>query len=288
MYDPIVPPIPDALRPDRVTFLAYGSLLSEASARWTFPHLTHFRYARVYGLRRVFGHPHVFLIQQQDEQLLGVSAGMKLASLSAEYCDSEDDDPDGVVERGVTLPASSFVVAAFDVTLTDSQRLAFLDREASYDIVTVPFYDINEVVVDDSRTTTATAVPEPLGMGVICLKGNDDKCRDLIQQLSLHHPLVSSFSSVWNWPRDCGLLPANVYLRHCLLAVAKSSDPRVVESFRHETYLADRTTRLDDYLMSQEGEEEQQDDDHDKGHCLVYDNVMKCKPPPHLATRFGG
>jgi hypothetical protein len=205
---PPMPPIPDALRPDRVTFLAYGSLLSEASARWTFPHLTHFRYARVYGLRRVFGHPHIFLIQQQDEQLLGVSAGMKLASLSAEYCDSEDDDPDQVVERGAILSASSFVVAAFDVTLTDSQRLAFLDREASYDIVTVPFYDINEVVVDDSRTTTATAVPEPLGMGVICLKGNDDKCRDLIQQLSLHHPLVSSFSSVWNWPRDCGLLPA--------------------------------------------------------------------------------
>jgi hypothetical protein len=40
--------------------------------------------------------------------------------------------------------------------------------------------------------------------------------------------------------------------------------------------------------MSQEGEEEQQDDVHDKGHCLVYENVMKCKPPPHLATRFGG
>ena len=293
-------PIPDALRPDRVTVLAYGSLLSEASARWTFPHLTDFRYARVYGLRRVFGHPHVYLIQEK------LVFGMNLASLSAEYsCDSpednkNDDDPgNNVAERGEIGPSSSssssssFVVAAFDVTLTDAQRRAFLDREASYDIVTVPFYDINDSVVDiDSRTATTTTktTREPLGRGVICLKGKDDTCRGLIQDLSAYHPLIASYSSLWNWPHDCGMLPADLYLRHCLLAVEKASDGRALESFRHETYLADRTTRLEDYLLWKRRIDHPQDhhDNDDDDDCLVYDNVMKCTPSPYLATRFGG
>ena len=291
-------PIPDALRPDRVTVLAYGSLLSEASARWTFPHLTNFRYARVYGLRRVFGHPHVHLIQEK------LVSGRNLASLSAEYsCDSaednkNDDNPgNNVAERGEIGPSSSssssFVVAAFDVTLTDAQRRAFLDREASYDIVTVPFYDINDSIVDiNSRTATTTTTTittrEPLGRGVICLKGKDDTCRELIQDLSARHPLIASYSSLWNWPHDCGLLPADLYLRHCLLAVEKASDGRALESFRHETYLADRTTRLEDYLLWKRRIDHPQDHDDDDDDCLVYDNVMKCTPPPYLATRFGG
>ena len=46
------------------TILAYGALLSERSSRLTFPDLTNFRLVRVRGLRRVFSHPHVFLIAQ--------------------------------------------------------------------------------------------------------------------------------------------------------------------------------------------------------------------------------
>jgi len=82
------------------------------------------------------------------------------------------------------------------------------------------------------------------------------------------------FPSIWNWPRDCGLLPANIYLRHCLLAVEKASDIRALISFRTETWLADRTTRLEDYLR--------QDDNR------VYEEVMQSIPPPYLARRFGG
>ena len=52
---------PAALRPDRVTVLAYGALLSEPSSRLTFPSLTNFRLVRVRNVRRLFGMTHLFL-----------------------------------------------------------------------------------------------------------------------------------------------------------------------------------------------------------------------------------
>ena len=54
----------EVLAPKALTFLAYGALLSERSARLTFPQLRNFRLARVQGYRRVFAHPHFFLISQ--------------------------------------------------------------------------------------------------------------------------------------------------------------------------------------------------------------------------------
>mmetsp|Transcript_30509 Transcript_30509/g.86233 ORF Transcript_30509/g.86233 Transcript_30509/m.86233 type:complete len:112 (+) Transcript_30509:172-507(+) len=66
------------------TILAYGALLSERSARLTFPYLQNFRLARVSGLRRVFAHPHLFLISQE---VLDPSKTLRIASLSAEMCD---------------------------------------------------------------------------------------------------------------------------------------------------------------------------------------------------------
>ena len=52
---------PAALRPDRVTVIAYGALLSEPSSRLTFPSLTNFRLVRVRNVRRLFGMTHLFL-----------------------------------------------------------------------------------------------------------------------------------------------------------------------------------------------------------------------------------
>ncbi|KAH8044938.1 hypothetical protein JL720_16882 [Aureococcus anophagefferens] len=43
-------------RVGRTTILGFGSLLSEQSARLTFPDLDEFRLVRVRGYRRVFGH----------------------------------------------------------------------------------------------------------------------------------------------------------------------------------------------------------------------------------------
>lgn len=228
-----VPSIPPALLPDEITILAYGALLSEASSRLTFPDLKDFRHVRVRGLRRVFAHPHLFLLSQ------GLTQDMNMASLSAEPADD-----------------ASFVVAAFQVKLNHEQRLAFMEREASYEIVSVPYYDLE-----------VTADTPPLGMGVICLRGTDTNSQEFIAQLPPH----VSVRSIWQWPHDSGLLPADIYLRHCLLAVEKAT-PTAKESFWNDTYLADRTTRLVDYLSDP----------------MVHQRVMNCRPPPELATRFGG
>merc|ERR1712107_692300 len=44
-------------QPQALTVIGFGSLLSEKSARSTFPEATAFRLARVRGFRRVFRHP---------------------------------------------------------------------------------------------------------------------------------------------------------------------------------------------------------------------------------------
>jgi hypothetical protein len=121
--------IPPALKEksssQAVTLLGYGALLSESSSRLTFPDLTNFRHVRVKHHKRVFAHPHLFLI---EEGLVDPMSSLHLATLSAE---PSDDD------------SSSFVAAAFDVVLTDEQRFDFVKREPEYDIVSTPYYHIN-------------------------------------------------------------------------------------------------------------------------------------------------
>jgi hypothetical protein len=231
---------PPALQPSQVTLLGYGALLSESSSRLTFPHLTNFRHVRVKGMRRVFGHPHLFLIR---EGLVDPLKTLKLASLSAEPASSD----------------ISFVVAAFDVTLDDAQRINFLQREPEYKIVTTPYYALLELEDNNSDQPQ----PAAAGEGVICVASQDI---DLVMEVPYS---LQKLGGVWHWPRNSGLLPANVYLRHCLLATRKIGGV-AYDSFLQDTYLADRTTTLAAYL-EEHGEE-----------------VMASLPPSHLATRFGG
>ncbi|CAE7381071.1 unnamed protein product [Symbiodinium natans] len=252
------------------TILAYGALLSEASSRLTFPHLTNFRYVRIRGYRRVFAQPHLFLLQQG---LIGRPGDttLRLASLSAEPCPKK--------------PESSFVVAAFDVQLDDEQRAAFVQREASYDIVAVPYFPLEPLrPVKVEKEKEEEEHPAPDGMGVICLASADDRQPpQVLAQLAKDHANLAFPGTIWHWPHDSGLLPANIYLRHCLLAVEKAADASVDslvvegarvarDSFWHDTYLADRTTTLAEYLSD----------------STIYQEVMESRPPPHLATRFGG
>lgn len=55
----------------RITILGFGSLLSEKSARLTFPHLANFRLGRVGPkYRRVFGHPASIFFQRDIADLV--------------------------------------------------------------------------------------------------------------------------------------------------------------------------------------------------------------------------
>lgn len=245
--------IPETLRGDGpTTILAYGALLSESSARLTFPQLANFRLVRIRGYRRVFGHPHLFLISQNVVDLADPS--LRLASLSAEK----------VVISHYTSPAeedaAGFVVAAFDVELDEEQRHAFMERERAYQFAKVPYYDID-----------SDCVALPRGRGLICLAGsNDEELPEVLRSVRdrIRHQLGQG---VWNWKCDSGLLPADVYLRHCLLAVEKAG-PIAIQSFINETYLADRKTTVAEYL----------DMDNNR------ERVMAARPPDHLTKRFSG
>lgn len=230
------------------TILSYGALLSEPSARLTFPTLANFRLARVKHLRRVFAHPHTFLISQNIVDPSDPS--LKIGSLSAEIVTDESKNEVG------------FTVAAFEVYLNDEQRAAYLSRENEYDIVTWPFYEMK----DGQNPTDAT---EPSGRGIICLASTDDKLPPEVA--SYRQRLKSLGMSIWHWSHSSGLLPADIYLRHCLLAVKKAGS-EAMRSFREETYLADRKTTIAEYLTMENNEA----------------IVMNSLPPEALMTRFNG
>jgi hypothetical protein len=237
--------IPKALKGvNPVTILGYGALLSEESARLTFPCLSNFRFVKIQGMRRVFSHPHLFLI---DQKLVDPLATSKLASLSVEFTSSQD---------------IGFVAAAFEVELDDDQRLNFVTREPEYEIETVPYFVLSDKLEKGRES--------PIGYGVICTaRPNDDNLPMILD--APRKRLTALGKSIWQWKPDSGLLPADVYLRHCLLAVNKA-DSSAEQSFLDDTVLVDRTTSLREYL-SRHGNR---------------DRVMNTLPPEHLKKRFNG
>ena len=227
--------VPSALLPERVTILAYGALLSESSSRLTFPALSNFRLVRVSGWRRLFGMSHLFLTGQG---VADPNRTLRLAALSVEPAEG-----------------SSFIAAAYEVNLDDAQRASFLEREKGYEITTATYRELAAADGDGGA---------PPGLGVICGASSDDKLpAGLVVPASLA-------GRVWDWPPDSGLLPADVYLRHCLLAIGKIGGA-AERSFLHDTLLVDRTTTLASYL---EGG--------------VREEVMAVQPPEAMAARFGG
>jgi len=219
------------------TVLAYGGLQSEVSSRLTFPTLTNYRLVTVHGFRRVFAHPHFFLC---GSGLVDPLKSKEAGSLS--------------VERAT---GSSFVAAAFDVDMDASERAAFEEREIEYQIREIPFHSLGE---------SSDAAPE--GEGLLCLANTNEGLTVDMRATPWVQSLPQGWG-VWSWPYDSGLLPAQMYLRHCLLAVKKAG--AIAErSFREDTLLCDRRSTLASYLQAHEEE------------------VMAVRPPPELAVRFGG
>ena len=176
--------------------------------------LKSFRHVQVKQYQE-FAHPHLFLL---SKGLIDPSTSLELASLSIE--------PD---------QESKFIAVAFEVALDDSQRAAFVTREPEYAITTAPFWPLTE---DGASSPTC----EPEGVGVICAASQDE---NLPPELVARHASVLPHG-VWHWPLDSGLLPADVYLRHCLLAMRKVGGV-AEQSFLHDTLLADKST-LAEYL----------------------------------------
>lgn len=158
------------------SIIGFGSLLSEASARVTFPHLRGFRLARVVGWRRVFRHAAAIFF----ERGIANPKTKEISSLSAERA-GED---------------CGFVVSVFDVEVEGGDNEAFMEdfkrREEEFELVEAPFYDLE----------TGTKV---LGTGLLCSASTDASyierwgqvsASGAILGVSVSHSLTLSLSPV--------------------------------------------------------------------------------------------
>lgn len=197
-----------------ITILGLGSLLSERSARTTFPALRNFRIVRLRGYRRVFAHSPSIFVQRgiSDMQTL------EMSSLSAEPC-----------------PGGSFIVTAFEVEDDGTGMEAFREREEEFDLEMVAYKPL-----DGSEQAGQ--------LGMLCKCSTDEA---YIQQWGKERfdaeYIARGLKTIWKWPQDSGLLPCAAYLRHCTLAAEKLGDV-AFDSFLDDTFLCDRKTTIREYL----------------------------------------
>lgn len=271
----------DAL--DKVTILGFGSLLSERSAKSTFPNLQNFRLGKVKNYRRVFGHPASIFF----ERGIANYESKEMSSLAAEYC-----------------PGSSFICSVFEVsnengefmvldTATDTRSnigasasadddddlnsdsaspvpsMAFREREEEFEILMVPYEELEnyennpdvEATFDDSHSGKA--------VGILCTRSTDANYIKLWGQQRFDDKYKKyNIDTIWNWSKDSKIRPCGPYLRHCVLA-SKNMGKECYNSFLDETVLVDRLTTVRQYLEK-------------------YPEVMDTLPPPSLADRYGG
>ena len=193
-----------------ITILGLGSLLSERSARTTFPELNGFLLARVTGYRRVFAHSPALFV---DRGIADFESGER-ASLSAEPSDG-----------------GGFVCSAFEVA--DVGIDAFREREEEFELRVVDFYE-----EDGTR-----------GRGLLCVRSTDEAYVAAWGRERYDRLYTSRGHTIWSYAHDSQLLPCAAYLRHCALAAEKLG-PRCHDSFLDETFLVDRATTIRKYLQA--------------------------------------
>ncbi|KAL1495878.1 hypothetical protein AB1Y20_014522 [Prymnesium parvum] len=200
-----------------VTVIGLGSLLSERSARATFPTLRNFRLGRVHGYRRCFAHPAGIFFTRGIADL----ETKQIASLSAEPCEG-----------------ASFVCTVFEVEDEGMDR--FREREEEFELVHAPVHSLSEGNPSSDAQLT----------GLLCCRSTDDAYiarwgEERFEQLYRR----VGVPTIWGYAPDSGLRPCAVYLRHCVLAAQKMGD-LCLDSFLDDTYLIDRTTTLREYLAA--------------------------------------
>ncbi|KAF7813524.1 Butirosin biosynthesis [Senna tora] len=199
-----------ASRDGYISICGFGSLLSEKSARSTFPDLINFRIARLTGFRRVFtGVGGFFFVHG-----IANAETEEIAGLSVEPCEGE-----------------TIIITAFEIN--KSEIPAFIKREREYRFLAVvpetlegkPFS--NEAVLCSSYTDEEF-------FKFRCQEGKDV----YFQQYGEY-----KIHKIW---RD-DVLPCRVYLRHCVVA-AKNLGDEAYNNFLDHTFLGDRKTSIRQYL----------------------------------------
>ncbi|ONK63384.1 uncharacterized protein A4U43_C07F14570 [Asparagus officinalis] len=195
-----------------LSICGFGSLLSERSARSTFPDLRNFRVGVLRGFRRVFAHvAPIFFERGIANQETG-----EVSSLSVEPCDGE-----------------TLIVTVFEIG--KSEVPAFIEREIEFRFL---------AVIPESLDGTPYSAP-----AVVCARYSDEeylriRCKGS-KEIFFQNYGRYNVHKIW---RD-DILPCRVYLRHCVLA-AKNLSEAAYENFLDHTFLADRKTTIRDYLAS--------------------------------------
>ncbi|KAL0367776.1 UNVERIFIED_CONTAM: hypothetical protein Sradi_3667700 [Sesamum radiatum] len=218
-FDRIVSP--DGL----VSICGFGSLLSERSARSTFPDLINFRVAKLNGFRRVFAHVAPIFFERgiakpetkvQTPSMLSEVTYFEISSLSVEPCESE-----------------TLVVTTFEIPR--SEIPSFIEREHEFRFLAVIPETFNGLLYTSPS--------------VLCARYSDEeyflnRCKGskeiFFQQYGRH-----GIDKIW----VDDILPCRVYLRHCVLAAKNLSDT-AYNNFLDHTFLGDRKTTIREYLAT--------------------------------------
>ncbi|KAF3489124.1 hypothetical protein F2Q69_00056752 [Brassica cretica] len=197
---------------NRISITGFGSLLSERSARSTFPDLENFRVAKLQGFRRVFAHAAPIFFERGIANL----QTKEISSLSVEPCQGE-----------------SLVVTVFEIKQTEIP--AFIQRELEFRFLAV----VPETLQGNPFTHSA----------VLCGRYSDEeffriRCKGN-KEVYFQHYGRFNIDKIW---RD-DIFPCRLYLRHCVLA-AKNLGDEAYNNFLDHTFLGDRRTTIREYLSS--------------------------------------
>ncbi|KFK44216.1 hypothetical protein AALP_AA1G229700 [Arabis alpina] len=197
---------------NRISITGFGSLLSERSARSTFPDLENFRIAKLVGFRRVFAHAAPIFFERGIANL----ETKEISSLSVESCEGE-----------------SLVVTVFEIKRDEIP--AFMQRELEFRFLAV----VPETMEGKPYTNSA----------VLCARSSDEeffriRCKG---NKEIYHQHYGRFNIEKIWRDD--ILPCRLYLRHCVLA-AKNLGDEAYNNFLDHTFLGDRRTSIREYLSS--------------------------------------
>ncbi|GER27669.1 replicase polyprotein 1a [Striga asiatica] len=205
-FDRIVSP--DGL----ISVCGFGSLLSERSARSTFPDLINFRVAKLNGFRRVFAHVAPIFF----ERGIAKPETKETSSLSVEPCEGE-----------------TLVVTTFEIQR--SEIPSFIEREHEFRFLAVTPETFNGLFYTTPSVLCARYSDEEYFMNRC--EGNKE----------IFYQRYGQYGIDKIWLDD--ILPCRVYLRHCVLA-AKNLSEAAYENFLDHTFLGDRKTTIREYLAT--------------------------------------
>ncbi|XP_073284092.1 uncharacterized protein [Primulina huaijiensis] len=195
-----------------VSICGFGSLLSERSARSTFPNLINFRMAKLNGFRRVFAHVAPIFF----ERGIALPETKEISSLSVEPCEAE-----------------SLVITIFEIQRTEVP--SFMEREHEFRFLAVTPETFNGLFYTSQAVLCARYSDEEYFINRC--KGSEEIFFQRYGRYGIHKI----------WLDD--ILPCRVYLRHCVLA-AKNLGDMAYDNFLDHTYLGDHKTTIREYLST--------------------------------------